>query len=538
MIAGRYSLEREVGRGGTGAVWLARDEVLGRSVALKRIGLLPGVDQTDLARAEREARLSARLNHPHVVSVFDVVTDRETDTRWLVMEYVDGVTLAQMVRERGHLSPDEAAPLLQQVSDALAAAHASGIVHRDVKPSNVLVDRVGRAKLTDFGIARIATDAALTQTGMVTGSPAYLAPEVATGGRGEESSDVWSLGATLFHLLEGRPPYDMGANVLGGLYRMVNEEPPRPQDAGWMTPLVESTMVRDPELRWTMPQVRDFLASRGRDAPAVPTPTRSEAEARGAATDEPTVAIAPAAAAAAAAAAARADTTADTPAHAPDEPPVQIAPTPPGSGGGSGRSGRGRAPRRATRDRAAAGGAASARAGSRGPSTRALVAGAALVVVLLIGGYALLTSGGSGGPGGSAGSSGSSGSPSPSASASASSSPSASATPTRPTAAGMKSFISDYVRLTGEDPSRSWQLLTPKFQRQSGGFARYRQFWDSASNGRVLSIQANPSDLTVSYQVRFDNFANGPGPTVLKLKYTGGKYLIDGESSKGFTPAG
>ncbi len=271
MIAGRYSLEREVGRGGTGAVWLARDEVLGRSVALKRIGLLPGADQTDLARAEREARLSARLNHPHVVSVFDVVTDPESDTRWLVMEYVDGVTLAQLVRERGRLSPDEAAPLVQQVADALSAAHAAGIVHRDVKPSNVLVDRAGRAKLTDFGIARVATDAALTQTGMVTGSPAYLAPEVATGGRGEEPSDVWSLGATLFHVLTGRPPYDMGANVLGGLYRMVHEEPPRPDDAGWMAPLMAATMVRDPAQRWTMQEVRDFVASRGRTVPTTRT---------------------------------------------------------------------------------------------------------------------------------------------------------------------------------------------------------------------------------------------------------------------------
>ena len=515
MIAGRYSLEREVGRGGTGAVWLARDEVLGRSVALKRIGMLPGVDQTDLARAEREARLSARLNHPHVVSVFDVVTDPETDTRWLVMEYVDGVTLAQLVRERGHLSPDEAAPLVEQVADALVAAHGSGIVHRDVKPSNVLVDRFGRAKLTDFGIARIATDAALTQTGMVTGSPAYLAPEVATGGRGEEPSDVWSLGATLFHLLEGRPPYDMGSNVLGGLYRMVNEEPPRPRDAGWMDPLVRSTMVRDPELRWTMPQVHAFLTSRGRDAPAVPTPTRPD-QVGATEDDAPTVAIAPAAAAAAAAAASR-SRSGETPqpvtgpagvaATAPsqDGPPVEIAPTPTSSG-----------PRRTGR--------------GRGLSTRALLAIAAVVVLVLLGGYALLSSGGGG-------TSSAGGTASPSASPSRSSSPSASATPAKPTAAGMKSFIDDYVRLTGEDPSRSWKLLTPKFQRESGGFAKYKSFWDAATNGRVLSIQANSTDLTVSYQVRFDNFDNGPGPTVLQLKYAGGKYLIDGESSAGFVPA-
>ena len=213
-------------------------------MALKRIGLLPGADSTDLARAEREARLSARLNHAHVVGVFDVVTDPESDARWLVMEYVDGLNLGQLVQMQGRLSPDEAGPLLWQATDALVAAEESGIVHRDVKPSNILVDRNGRVKLTDFGIARISTDPALTQTGMVTGSPAYLAPEVATGGRGDEAADVWSLGATAFHVLAGRPPYEVGDHVLGALYRIVNEEPPRLDDAGWMTPLLEGTMVR------------------------------------------------------------------------------------------------------------------------------------------------------------------------------------------------------------------------------------------------------------------------------------------------------
>src|SRR3954452_11411731 len=227
MIAGRYSLDREIGRGGMGAVGLGCDEVLGRQVALKQIGLLPGADHADLARAEREARLSARLNHPHVVAVFDSVVDPETDARWLVMEYVDGATLGQLVRRGGPLSPDDAAPLLRETADALAAAHAAGIVHRDVKPSNILVDRTWRVKLTDFGIARIAADPSLTQTGLLTGSPAYLAPEVASGHRGDEAVDVWSLGATTFHVLSGRPPYDIGEYVLGGLYRIVNEEPPR-----------------------------------------------------------------------------------------------------------------------------------------------------------------------------------------------------------------------------------------------------------------------------------------------------------------------
>ncbi len=269
MIAGRYSLVREVGRGGSGAVWLGRDETLGRPVALKRIGLLPGADSTDLARAEREARLSARLHHPHVVLVYDVVTDPESGARWLVMEYVEGPTLDGLVRERGRLTPDEAAPLLWQVADALVAAHAAGIAHRDVKPSNVLLEHGRVAKLADFGIARVASDPSLTQTGMVTGSPAYLAPEIATGTGGGDAADVWSLGATAWHVLAGRKPYDSGDNVLGTLYRIVHEEPPRLDDAGWLAPVLAGTMVRDPAQRWSMAQVRDYLAA-GRDALPAP----------------------------------------------------------------------------------------------------------------------------------------------------------------------------------------------------------------------------------------------------------------------------
>ena len=261
-----------------GAVWLGLDEVLGRQVALKRIGLVPGADSTDLARAEREARLAAHLNHPHVVAVFNFVVDAETDARWLVMEYVDGTTLAQLVKDQGALPPDDAAPLMWQAADALAAAHAAGIVHRDVKPSNILVDRDWQVKLTDFGIARIAADPSLTQTGMVIGSPAYLAPEVAAGQRGDEAADVWSLGATLFHVLAGRPPYDIGDHVLGGLYRIVNEEPPRLPGAGWMAPLLDATLVKDPAQRWSMTQVRDFLAAPHTAAP-VPVPPPEEATA-------------------------------------------------------------------------------------------------------------------------------------------------------------------------------------------------------------------------------------------------------------------
>ena len=269
MIAGRYTLDREIGRGGMGAVWLARDEVLGRDVAIKRIGMVPGGGSPDLERAEREGRLAARLNHPHVVAVFDLV--HEGDERWLVMEYVPGVTLGELVRRDGALTPDQAAPLLRQAADALAAAHSAGIVHRDVKPSNILVSGDGQVKLSDFGIARAEADASLTQTGLVTGSPAYLAPEVASGSSATDASDVWSLGATLFHALAGSPPYDVGGNLMGALYRIVNEDPPRLANAGWLAPLLESTMTRAPGDRWSMAQVRDFLAA-GPSAGVRPVP--------------------------------------------------------------------------------------------------------------------------------------------------------------------------------------------------------------------------------------------------------------------------
>jgi serine/threonine protein kinase len=453
VIAGRYSLDREIGRGGMGSVWLGRDEVLGRQVALKRIGLLPGTDTADLARAEREARLSAHLNHQHVVSVFDFVVDEESDARWLVMEYVDGTTLAQLVQRGGPLSPEAAAPLLVQPAEALVAAHAAGIVHRDVKPSNMLVDRSWQVKLTDFGIARIETDASLTQTGLLIGSPAYLAPEVVTGVGADQSSDVWSLGATLFYVLSGRPPYDVGDNVMGTLYRIVNDEPPRLPDAGRLAPLLEATMLKDPAQRWSMAQVRDFLA----DPPE---------EAR-----EHTQVL----------------TTL----------PAPPAPAPP--------------PR-------------TPKAQGRRPS-KALLAGAGVVVALLAAIVVVVLLNNRDAPKGTTAN--------PPAKQPASQTADA-----KPTAQGMKSFIRDYVSAVSTDPDTSWAMLTPAFQKQSGGLEKYRNFWSSATNGRVLSISANPDDLSVSYQVHFDDFNNGPGPTVLDLSFENGHYKIAAERTKGFIPAG
>src|SRR4051812_47327456 len=256
VIAGRYALKDEVGRGGMGVVWRAEDEILGRDVALKRVGLSPGGATPDVERAAREARLAAALNHPNVVAVFDLA--EQDDEQWLVMEYVESRTLADLVT-RGPLPADSAARLLCRGADALAAAHRAGIVHRDVKPSNILVTGTGEVKLTDFGIARAHGDHTLTQTGMVTGSPAYLAPEVASGQSATAASDVWSLGATLYHALTGRPPYDAGPNVVSTLYQIVHEDPPAVPDAAWLGPVLSATMAKDPAARWSMEQVAAYL---------------------------------------------------------------------------------------------------------------------------------------------------------------------------------------------------------------------------------------------------------------------------------------
>src|SRR3954471_9060884 len=250
LIAGRYLVLRAIGRGGMGVVWLCRDEVLGREVAVKQIGGLPGEPEVETMRAMREARSAAALNHPNVVAVYDVVNH---DGRpWLVMEYVDGRTLAEILADEGRLPPQQVAGIGALLADALDRAHERGIVHRDIKPGNVLVDRGGRPKLSDFGIARGRGDDQLTQTGFVSGTPGYLSPELARGGDPDPASDVWALGATLYVAGGGQPPYEGRSNPLA-LLREIATEPPRPvQHAGAMAPAIAALMDLDPARRWDM----------------------------------------------------------------------------------------------------------------------------------------------------------------------------------------------------------------------------------------------------------------------------------------------
>ena len=248
LIAGRYRIGHVLGRGGGGTVWLARDEHLGREVALKRVA-----GETDaevlVERGLREARTSAALAHDNVVRVFDAF--EHEGSPWIVMEYVPGRSLAQLLEGGRSLPVPQVARIGAQLASALAAAHALGILHRDVKPANVLLDEDAQtAKLTDFGIARGEEDHQLTRTGMVSGTAAYFSPELARGQDPAAASDVWALGATLYTAVEGRRPFPDAANAVAQLHTIAREEPLEPLRAGPLTPVLAGMLHDDPTRRW------------------------------------------------------------------------------------------------------------------------------------------------------------------------------------------------------------------------------------------------------------------------------------------------
>jgi eukaryotic-like serine/threonine-protein kinase len=261
-IGGRYRLLRRVGSGGMGTVWEALDERLERRVALKQLHrpleASPAEAEVANKRAMREARTAARLHHPHAVSVFDVV--EQDGQLWLVMPFIASITLAAVLQEGGPLQPDEAAKVGAQVASALTAAHAAGIVHRDVKPGNILIAEDGTALISDFGIAYGLGDATLTSSGMIHGTPAYLAPEIARGEGANFASDVFSLGSTLYSAMEGKPPFGNDDNTMALLHRVASGQFPAPQHCGPLTPLIMDMLSADPSRRPSMRAVADALA--------------------------------------------------------------------------------------------------------------------------------------------------------------------------------------------------------------------------------------------------------------------------------------
>jgi serine/threonine protein kinase len=281
LVAERYRVESVIGRGAMGVVWLARDERLEREVAVKQL-LLEGSPDKALAgatveaatqRAMREGRIAARLKHPNAIAVHDVV--EHNGKPCLIMEYLRSQSLDAVLIENGCLAPAEAAAIGAQLAAALAEAHAASIVHRDIKPENVLITEDRTAKITDFGVSRAAGVGTVTTTGILAGTPAYLAPEVAAGGRAGPKSDVFSLGATLYAAVEGLPPFGIDDNPIALLQRVANNEITPPQRAGSLTALLCWLLRRSPDERPTMVTAREALAAAAEDRPFPVPPVRN-----------------------------------------------------------------------------------------------------------------------------------------------------------------------------------------------------------------------------------------------------------------------
>ncbi|MDX3075044.1 serine/threonine-protein kinase [Streptomyces sp. MI02-7b] len=273
VVAERYRLIGELGRGGMGVVWLARDELLGREVAVKEVKAPPGFDERDTARLyarlEQEGRAAARVEHPNVVKVYDVAM--ADGNPWIVMELIRGLTLADVLDAEGPMAVRRAADIGSKVLAALRVAHAAGVLHRDVKPGNVLIGNDGRVVLTDFGIAMIEGTSALTRTGELVGSPEYLAPERALGRRPGPASDLWSLGVLLYVAVEGGSPFRRDT-ALSTMRAVVDEPLPPPGRAGPLGPVIAGLLRKDPAARLPAAEAGRQLEALASGRPAGPGP--------------------------------------------------------------------------------------------------------------------------------------------------------------------------------------------------------------------------------------------------------------------------
>src|SRR4051812_25115694 len=305
LVANRYEVLDLVGSGGMGTVWRARDTVLLRTVALKEVRIPVGVPSGDPDRAQkrvfREARAAARLNHPGAVAVYDVLS--EDGAVYIVMELVEASTLDELVGEWGSLPPARVADIALRLLDVLTAAHAKGIIHRDVKPTNVMVAGDGSVKLADFGVASLTDEPGITTRGVTIGSPAFMAPEQAQAGPVGPATDLWALGATMYYAVEGRPPFERGQSI-ATLTAVVNDDVPPPRRAGALRPAIMGLLRKDPSARLSADDLRVLLEGtiRGSDAsstaelPATGPPRAGhmDLDARSAPDAVPTIARSPA----------------------------------------------------------------------------------------------------------------------------------------------------------------------------------------------------------------------------------------------------
>lgn len=270
----RYARGERIATGGMGEVWRARDTVLGREVAVKILKREFADDETFRARFAAEARHAAGLHHPGIAAVFDYGILREGNAPYLVMELVDGKPLSDLVREGQPFDPEQARLLALQTAEALAVAHAAGVVHRDVKPANLLVTPDGRIKITDFGIARAINSVAFTQTGQIVGTPQYLSPEQARGEKGTAASDVYALGVVLFECLSGRRPFVADTPIATALAQIQQDVPPLPETVPpAIAAVVLRALAKDPAERYADgAAMAAALRGAGEGNPAVPAP--------------------------------------------------------------------------------------------------------------------------------------------------------------------------------------------------------------------------------------------------------------------------
>jgi serine/threonine protein kinase len=545
LIAGRYRLAEQVGSGAMGVVWRAEDEVLRRTVALKQVRLPSGVDDDTrnqaYRRVMREGRLFARLHHPNTIAVFDVVD--HDDQPWLVMEYLPSQSLSEAVAAHGALSPLAAAHVGHQVAAALTAAHTAGIVHRDVKPGNVLLGPDGVVKVTDFGISRAIDEVTITSNGMMAGTPAYLAPEIARGADADFRSDVYSLGSTIYAAVEGRPPFGQDENALAQLHRVSTGEYTPPQRAGSLTSLLERLLADDPVRRPEMHQVRDELGRLAAVEAETDEWTGTEHQPTG-----PTLPVG---------GSARAATSAPTPAPVRTPAPAAGPPSRPAP------------PSRpeptipATTVPAPSGNAAAdvllrppdaqddpeeqdddrprrRRGALIGAGLAVLLVGAVVVVALVL---SMRTgtgdTGTAGGPTAStADPSGTTTSGSDQASGTGSADGSGGAAPVAPAArpqgtpeqVAQQQAVIDYYGLIPSNLPEGWQRLSPSYQSSTaGGFAAYSRFWDGMAQVSVRGVSPGPGD-TVDATVTYvhNGGRTSQERTLFRMVQLDGTWKIDG----------
>lgn len=494
LIAGRYRLTDPIGTGAMGVVWRALDIRLQRTVAVKQVLLGPNLTEQQTAearkRALREGRIAARLHHPNAISVFDVAD--EDGQPWLVMEYMNAPSLASRLNLDGTLPPLKVAELGAQAAAALAAAHDAGIVHRDVKPANLLVGDDGTVKITDFGISRATGDVTVTATGFLAGTPAYLAPEVARGENPIPASDVFALGSTLYHAVTGRPPFGDGDNPLAVLHAVAGGQVEPPEGVGALGPVVMRLLATEVAKRPTMDEARVMLEEVAAGRAPEPVDTAPSATTK---VLPPTLTATTALSSSDVNPGARPVTPAPAfrdsgqpPNAGPAPTPVAPAPVRPAGGPGSG-----------TRTRTA------------------VLAGAAALLLVVVVGLVLANLGG--GDESAAGTSETSQASAPEAtgepegetgeqSSTTSAAPTTTPTTTEsgpPSAARVEQFVRGYYGLLPGNTAAAWSQLSPEYQAVAGGYADYTAFWSTISAVSIGSVSQSGEGsavATVTYTMR------------------------------------